>query len=66
MGRSAFGQSHPRSLFTDHEVDLIRHLHEQGMGYQEIAEKFDTTRQCIYRICTYRTRCVNSQDVDWH
>ena len=30
----------PRAQLTDHEVDLIRELAEDGMTYEEIAEKF--------------------------
>jgi len=35
------GETHPRAKLTDHEIDLIRELAEDGMTYQEIAAKFD-------------------------
>lgn len=35
------GESHPRAKLTDHEIDLIRELAEEGMSYAEIAAKFD-------------------------
>ncbi|HMG61238.1 MAG TPA: hypothetical protein VK583_16025 [Burkholderiales bacterium] len=47
-------ESHPRALLTDHEIDLIRELHEdgldrqgrvirKGLSYRQIAEKFEET-----------------------
>lgn len=35
------GESHPRARLTDHEIDLIRELAEEGMSYTKIAEKFE-------------------------
>lgn len=35
------GESHPRARLTDHEIDLIRELAEEGMSYREIAQKFE-------------------------
>ena len=55
-GRSERGrrinESHPRALLTDHEIDLIRELHadgldrqgrviRKGLSYRQIAEKFE-------------------------
>ena len=34
------GKSHPRARLTDREIDLIRELHEKGLSYGQIAEKF--------------------------
>ena len=35
------GESHPRAKLTDHEVDLIRELAEQGLTHEQIARKFE-------------------------
>ena len=35
------GESHPRAKLTDHEVDLIRELAEEGLTYEDIARKFE-------------------------
>lgn len=35
------GETHPRAKFTDHEIDLIRELAEEGMTYREICAKFE-------------------------
>ena len=50
------GEGHPRAKLTDHEVELIRVLHEQGWGYRRLAEKFDITRGHAHRICAYASR----------
>ncbi len=35
------GKSHSRARLTDREIDLIRELHEKGLSYGQIAEKFE-------------------------
>lgn len=35
------GESHPRAKLTDHEVDLVHELVEEGMSLRQIAEKFE-------------------------
>jgi DNA-directed RNA polymerase specialized sigma24 family protein len=50
------GETHPRAKLTDHEVDLIRELAEEGMTHREIAAKFDVTKDAIKSIGSYRRR----------
>lgn len=50
------GQDHQRAKLTDHDVELIRRLHEDGLSYREIATKFDVSRMQVWRICNYRRR----------
>jgi predicted DNA-binding protein (UPF0251 family) len=50
------GQYHHRAKLTDHEVELIRQLHEEGLSYTQLAEKFDVGKSTIQDICTYRRR----------
>jgi len=33
--------THPRAALTEHEVDLLRELIENGMSLREIAKKFE-------------------------
>lgn len=54
MGRC--GQAHPRAKLTDHDVEVIRQLHEQGMFYYQIAEKFGISRHTVGSICRFRRR----------
>lgn len=56
------GENHPRAQLSDHEVDLMRRLHEDQlvpMGYKKLAEKFDVPIRTVRDICNYRTRRVN-------
>ena len=39
--RRRIGESHPRAKLTDHEIDLIRELAEDGLSVAQIAEKFE-------------------------
>lgn len=53
------GESHPNADLTDHEVDLIRELREKdGMGYAQLAAKFEVSKSTIQMICTYQRRAV--------
>jgi len=51
------GEAHYRARLTDHEVELIRQLREQGMSLNKLAEKFDSYRSTIKGICDYKRRC---------
>lgn len=58
------GESHPKAILTDNDVEMIRALHEEhGLTCLEIAEKFETSKHTIKEICMYRTR--NRQAVKW-
>lgn len=50
------GQGHHNAKLTDADVRLIRQLHEEGMTYAQIAQKFDANRFHIGRICRYERR----------
>ena len=55
------GQLHHRAKLTDHDVELIRELHEGGMAYAEIARKFEVSRSLVGRICRFerRVKCAH-------
>lgn len=58
------GESHARAKLTDHEVDLIRELHEEhGMGYRLLATKFEVSKRTIRDICSYRKRAQTVANV---
>ena len=50
------GEDHPHAELTDAEVELVRQLHEQGMSYEELAEKFEVSKWAIGRMCRYERR----------
>jgi DNA invertase Pin-like site-specific DNA recombinase len=51
------GESHPASKLTDHEIDLIRELYDDGMSISEIARKFEIAKSYCWDICNYYKRC---------
>lgn len=50
------GGTHHNAKLTDHDVELIRQLHEGGMKCSEIARKFECSRQNISKIVNYDSR----------
>ena len=49
-------QSRRNAYLTDHEVELMRKLHEQGMSYKRISITFELPTSTVQFICTYRRR----------
>jgi len=50
------GEDHPHAKLTDAEVELIRQLNEEGMHYEQLAEKFEISKWTVGRICRYEIR----------
>lgn len=50
------GEDHGRARFTNHEVELMRRLFEEGMRQSEIARKFETSKSTINDIVRGRRR----------
>ena len=50
------GQDHQRAKLTDRDVELIRALHDEGMQYVMIAEKFEVSHHTVARICRHERR----------
>lgn len=51
------GEDHQRAKLTDHEVELMRRLHEvEKIGYRQLAKMFDIARTTVRDICNYRRR----------
>lgn len=49
LGRR-IGQWHHRAVLSDHDVDLVHALHDDGMSMAEIARKFEVSKGCIWKI----------------
>lgn len=45
------GQDHHNATLSDHEVDLVVALHEEGMTYVTLAEKFGVHPETIGKWC---------------
>ncbi|MCY1201815.1 hypothetical protein D9M72_132860 [compost metagenome] len=51
------GEDHPKATLTDHDVELMRQMHEQeGVGYKRLAKMFDASVAQARNICLYRQR----------
>ena len=44
------GESHPRAVLSDHEVDLVFQLREGGMSIGRIATAMEVSKSCIQHI----------------
>ena len=50
------GEGHPGAVLTDHEVDLMLELREEGKSYTWLAEKFEVAKGTVAKICTGQRR----------
>ncbi len=50
------GESHPNTKLTDHDVELILALVDEGLSYTAVAEKFEVSKSCIQHIVSGRNR----------
>lgn len=57
------GEDHHNAKLTNHEVDLARQLHDDGMTYAQIAELLGVTKRCIGAICRCERR--SQYPVNW-
>ncbi|MBK8772289.1 MAG: hypothetical protein IPM06_17955 [Rhizobiales bacterium] len=64
------GESHPRAILTDADVDTIRAMHEdEGKGYKTISKYMTQikgrriSRGLVWKVCKYRTRAEHCADV---
>jgi hypothetical protein len=51
------GEDHQRARITNGEVETILKLHEDGMGYHRIAQKFDISKSQVRNIVKSVRRC---------
>jgi hypothetical protein len=49
LGRR-IGECHPRAKLTDEEIELVFQLLEDGMSMQHVADKFEVSKGCIWKI----------------
>ena len=51
------GEEHHMAQLTDHEVEMMRQLHEEeGWGSRRLAKKFECGRSTVRDILAYRYR----------
>lgn len=50
------GEDHQNATHTDAEIELARQLHEAGLSYKQIAEKFEVSKSTIAGWVKFRRR----------
>ncbi|KAJ8137845.1 hypothetical protein OY671_008942, partial [Metschnikowia pulcherrima] len=53
---SRVGEDHQRATLTDHDVESMRQLREEGIGYKRSAKMFDTSVRNVRDIVNYKRR----------
>lgn len=51
-----FGENHHCSKLSDHDVELIRILHDEGLTFVELADKFEVSAYHVRDIVNFRYR----------
>lgn len=54
------GQFHHRAKFTDHEIELMRQMHDAGINCAEIARRMETARSWVWKVVHYRYRTASA------
>lgn len=49
-------KTHWNQSLSDHDVELIRALRDEGLSLQEIASKFEVTKPTVSRIVNFTRR----------
>jgi hypothetical protein len=50
------GDSHHRSDFTDHEVELMRKLRDARVKVEDIARRMGATKGYVSKVCNFQIR----------
>ena len=54
--RRRIGEQHPGAVLSDHEVELVHQLRDDGMPLAEIARKMEVSKGCIWKIVSGHRR----------
>lgn len=50
------GETHGMAKLSDHEIDLVRQLKEEGMPAPEISEKMEISKRYVYKLVNFERR----------
>lgn len=50
------GDSHPRAELTDHEIELMRQLHDRGLQPADLVRLFEVSKGYVSKVLNYRLR----------
>ena len=56
LGRRV-GESHSNSKLTNHDVELLLVLHDEGWGYRRLSAKFEISKSQVRNIVKGLRRC---------
>jgi len=56
------GDSHHNAKLTNHEVELLLVMYQEGLGYRRLAAKFEISKSQVRNICKGRARCQSASD----
>ena len=51
------GESNPRAIMSDHDIDLLLQLREEGYSYGWLATKFECSKSAVQWYCNGGRRC---------
>jgi len=51
------GEDHPHAKLSNHDVDRLLELREEGWGYTRLSQVFEISRRSVRDICAGRRRC---------
>ena len=51
------GEDHPSARLTEHEVDLLLTLRDEGWGYRRLSRHFEISKTAVRKICAGVSRC---------
>ena len=51
------GDSHHNAKLTNHEVELLLVMHQEGMGYRRLSAAFEVSKSLVRNIVKGRARC---------
>jgi len=62
-GKYTHGEAHPKATLGDHEIELMRQLHEEypvghpkHLGYRRLAKMFGIAKTTVRHYCNYERR----------
>lgn len=51
-----YGEDHHNAQITDHEIELIRQLREEGMRFVDLIEKFGISKGYLSKVLNHHVR----------
>lgn len=62
LGRR-IGQDHHNAVLTNHDVELLLTMHEEGAGYRRLSAKFEVSKSLVRNII--KGKCRGQYPTAW-